>query len=269
MISSIRGLLAEPRLKNVHYDSDELIQVHRKILLEKPMIRQVFEELYRTCRQLDEKYLQGTGSRIELGAGSSFFRQVYPDIISTDIKQGAHLDRVLDAQSMDLPSQSVRAFYAIHCFHHLPEPMRFFQELDRVLVPGGGCVLIEPYHGPVASWFFKRMFATETFNKNQESWETASTGVMVGANQALSYLVFKRDRRRFEASCPQLEIVHSAPLPNYLRYLLSGGLNFRALAPRFTIGLLKGIETILRPLRSTFALHHVIVLRKKKSLPAA
>lgn len=267
MLQKIRSLLSEPRLKDVNYDSDDLIQIHRKILMDKPMIREVFEELYRECRQCDDTYLEGTGARIELGAGSSFFRELYPDIISTDIKHGGHLDRVLDAQAMDLADASVRSFYAIHCFHHLPRPELFFSELLRVLVPGGGCVLIEPYSSPVAAWFFKRMFATETYDKKQTQWETNSTGVMVGANQALSYIVFRRDRARFEAEFPGLEIVNEAPLPNYLRYLLSGGINFRSLAPGACVPVFRAAEHLLKPFNRQLALHHVIVLKKRPSLP--
>jgi SAM-dependent methyltransferase len=263
MTKFIREFLSEPQLRGIHYDSDELIRVHRDILMAKPMIRGVFEELYRGCHELDEQYLAGSGTRIELGAGSSFLKKINPEIVSTDIKFGAHLDRVLDAQDMDLPNDSVRAFYAIHCFHHLPEPDRFFAELERTLIPGGGCVLVEPYYGPIASWFFKRMFTTESFDKNQSQWNTPSTGVMIGANQALSYLVFVRDREIFEQKYPNLEIIHTDALSNYLRYLFSGGINFRSILPAICIAPLRALERILTPFRKTLALHHVVVLRKR------
>jgi hypothetical protein len=56
---------------------------------------------------------------------------------------------------------------------------------------------------------------------------------MEGANQALSYIVFERDRERFERLFPDLEIVEQSWIANYPRYLLSGGLNFRQLLPTF------------------------------------
>jgi hypothetical protein len=86
---------------------------------------------------------------------------------------------------------------------------------------------------------------------------------MYGANQALSYIVFDRDRARFEQELPNLELVEMFPLGNYLRYLLSGGLNFRQLVPSFTEPVLRVIESALVPARRVLALHHMIVLRRR------
>jgi hypothetical protein len=88
---------------------------------------------------------------------------------------------------------------------------------------------------------------------------------MSGANQALSYIVFVRDRAKLLALHPQLEIVEHRPLNNYLRYLLCGGLNFRSLLPGFTAPLIKGVEWLLTPFNRIFALHHIIVIRKKSA----
>jgi SAM-dependent methyltransferase len=213
---------------------------------------------------LDKKYFLGAGQRLEIGAGVSFFNKLFPDVLITDIKKSSHLDRVIDAQQMDLPEYSVRAIYGINCFHHLPEPEKFFHELERVLVPGGGCILIDPYYGPISEMILTRLFKTETFDKSQKNWETNSSGVMVGANQALSYIVFIRDRESFHEKFPGLEIVYAHPMNNYLQYLLSGGLNFKQLVPDFLIPGIKGIEFILTPLAPILALHHIIVLRKKE-----
>jgi hypothetical protein len=87
---------------------------------------------------------------------------------------------------------------------------------------------------------------------------------MQGANQALSYIVFFRDRARFESELPELEITQSFPLGNYLRYLLSGGLNFRQLVPSGSEGALRALERSLRPARRLLALHHVVVLRRHR-----
>ena len=165
---------------------------------------------------------------------------------------------------MDLPDESVRAFYGINCFHHFPEPRKFFHELERTLKPGGGVVLMEPYFGPLASRIYSGLFDTEFFDKNQPEWETAAS-VMQGANQALSYIVFFRDRQKFLREFPQLEIVETAVCHNYLFYLLSGGLNFRSLWPDFLSPLFYLFTFLLYPFRRFFALHHVVVLRKKRN----
>lgn len=170
---------------------------------------------------------------------------------------------VINAMDMDFDEKSVRGIYGINCFHHFPDPHKFFRELLRVLEKGGGCVLIEPYYGFVASRFFKKLFDTETFDKSQKEWFNSKSSIMKSANQALSYIIFKRDARQFEKQYPGLEIVMQRPLANYIRYLLSGGLNFRSLMPGFTSPLLKFIEFLLIPLNRLLALHYIIVIRKR------
>lgn len=264
MLKSLIRSLADPRLAGVDVDSDALLNVHRQILEEKPMIRGVFREFYDLCMALDRRYLSGPGLRVELGAGTSFFKKVYPEVIATDIKSGEGLDRVVDAMAMPFNAASVRAFYAIHCFHHLPSPDRFFTELKRTLAPGGGCIIIEPYYGPAARLLFRRLFASERFEPREPAWEaTSPVGVMEGANQALSYIVFVRDRRLFEHKHPELEILHRRPLTNFPRYLLSGGINFRQLAPTPLIPVINAGELILAPLARWLALHHVLLIRKR------
>jgi hypothetical protein len=124
-------------------------------------------------------------------------------------------------------------------------------------------VLIEPYFGPVAARFYRHVFDVEHFNKAQVDWDRTDAARFVGANQALSQIVFFRDREELQAEFPQLEIAFARPIDNYLRYLLSGGLNFRQLVPDFSLGLVRFAETMLIPLRRCFALHHALVLRKR------
>ena len=264
MLKKIRNKLTDPRLEGVDVDSPELLVVHRKIMMEKKIMREVFTDFYNLCINYDRKYFSGEGKRIEIGAGVSFFKEVYPEIISTDIKPADNLDYVLDALDMDLPDSSVRAFYGLNCFHHFPTPNQFFKELERTLVPGGGCVLIEPFYGPVAAKMYKSLFDTETFDPNQVAWKSESS-IMHGANQALSFIVFIRDRALFEEKYPELELVLTKPLPNYMRYLLSGGLNFRSLVPGFFSPVIKGLEWLISPLNNILALHYAIVIRKKSN----
>jgi len=227
------------------------------------MIYGVMGEFYRTCRSLDQQHLSGDGLRIEIGAGSSLMKDFQPDVQVTDLKPAAFLDRVLDAEQMDLPDGSVHAVYGINCFHHLPGPDRFFSELERVLVPGGGCVLIEPYFGPFAAFLYRRLFTTERFDPDEESWEgSSSQGAMTGANQALSYIIFQRDAAEFQRKHPRLTLAHQQRLHNYLRYLSSGGLNFRQLLPNVATAVLRGVERALTPFDHLLALHHAIVIRK-------
>lgn len=263
LADTVLDRLREPRLAGLDVDTSDVLEVHRQVLAEKPIMRAVFADFYDRCMEIDREHGSGSGERIEIGAGSSRFSERYPEVVATDIKPHPHLDRVLDAQAMDVEAGSVRALFGINCFHHLPDPTAFFGELDRVLVPGGTCVLIEPYHGPVAAAFYARLFETEGFDRSQPTWDDDGRSIMHGANQALSYIVFARDRALFAQSCPTLEVVVEEPLTNWPRYLLSGGLNFRQLVPTRSEPLLRRCERLLAPAARWLALHHVIALRKR------
>jgi len=264
IIAAVREFLKDPRVKGIDIDSPEILDAHRKVIADKPLMKKVFERFYDELITGRDNYFSGNGAEIEIGAGVSFFKEKNNAVVTTDIKATPGLDGVLNAQNMNLASDSVKVIYGINCFHHFPSPRMFFSELDRVLNAGGGCMLIEPYHGPFAKQLYANVHKDEHFNPDQESWEHQSKmSFMSGANQALAYIIFVRDKEVFEKEFPGLEIVSTSRINNYLQYLLSGGVNFRQLVPNFMIPLVQMCEYLLTPISHLLALHYMIVIRKK------
>lgn len=261
-MSALLDRLREPEVRDIDLDDPARIDRHLAVLGRKRMIREVFVECHRAMRALDRVHLTCAGPSVEIGAGVAPLRDTYPDVWSTDIVPARHLDAVVDAQRLPFAGASLRAVYAQNAFHHLPSPDRFFRELARVLRPGGGAILLEPWHGPLASFVYPRLFASEGFDKRFPDWETPPQGPMNGANQALSFIVFVRDRARFERLHPELAIAAQEPLGNYIRYLASGGLNFRQLLPDASIGALRILERLAAPFARWLALHHIVVLKR-------
>ena len=259
----LSDFLTEPALINIKADGSDRYDLHRKILHKKCMLRSVFVEFHHLFNNLSKRYFLGEGLEVELGSGISPIRDSYPNVLATDIVPANHLDKVINAEKMDFKDKSVRVIFGQNCFHHFPHPDIFFSELERVIVPGGGCILIEPYYGSFASFLYKHLFRTEGFDKSYRSWNAPITGPLNGANQALSYIVFVRDRNSFLKKHPTLEIVHHERLGNYLRYLISGGLNFRQLLPDSLTSMIRLLEKFLWPFSRFFSLHHIIVIRKK------
>ena len=254
--------LRDPLLNNMDIDGENRLKLHRKMLEKKRMLCEVFKEFHHFFRGLEKQFLTGEGIKVELGAGVSPMRDSFPEVLATDVVSAPHLDMVVNAEAMDFADHSVKVIYGQNCFHHFPHPDRFFNELDRVLVPGGGAILLEPYYGPFASFLYKRLFRTEGFDKTFPSWETPVVGPMNGANQALSYIVFVRDRALYEKKYPSLQIIYQRTVGNYLKYLLSGGLNFRQILPDFCIGTVELLEKLISPFNKWLALHHVVIIRK-------
>ena len=243
----LRDLLGLKELEKIDVDSKKRINVHRKILETKPIIKNVFQEVHKLFINLDENYLSGDGKKIELGAGAYPIKETYSEVISTDIVDGDNIDQVIDAMNMDLKPNSVRVFFGQNVFHHFSDPKKFFTEIDRVLETGGGAILLEPYYGLISSLIYPHISATEAFDKKQLDWKGNHTGPMKGANQALSYIVFKRDKDKFLNDFPNLEIKYHKTTNNYMRYLLSGGLNFKQLIPNFMERPIQLLEYLLKP----------------------
>lgn len=256
------NLLRYPALNHMDMDGITRLIYHRKLLKSKPMLQQVFKEFHQKFDELDKHYFPVEGARIELGSGIAPMRNLCPNVLATDIVFSSEMDMALNAECMELKSKSVGVFFGQNCFHHFAKPDNFFLELNRVLIPGGGVILLEPYFGPVAKLFYERLFTSEGFDKRFPSWETPDSGPMNGANQALSYIVFTRDRMEFERKYPDLKIVHQEVMGNYLKYIFSGGLNFKKLLPDCFITIVSFFEKILKPFNKIIGLHHIIVIRK-------
>lgn len=263
-LQRVRDGLIDPSVRGVDPDSPGFAEANRRVLREKPMLRHLFERLYGECRAADERFFGSCpGRRVEIGSGSSFVGELYPDVITSDVKLLSFVDLVLRAEALPFRARSLRALWAINVLHHLPRPRDFFRELERVLHPGGGAILIEPFHGPLARWLFPRLHAAETFDAAAPEWEAPGpVGPARGANQALSYIIFTRDRARFEREFPSLELVVDRP-HTHLLYLLSGGVSFRQLAPTVATSMISGLERSLAPLDRWIALQHTLVLRRR------
>jgi SAM-dependent methyltransferase len=265
MLSLLRRWLVDPRVRALDVDAVDFSVAHRRVLTTKPLLQHLFRDFYADCRRMDDTYFSGGGTRLEIGSGSGFMSDVYPDVVTSDLKPLPFVQLVCRGERMPVRDASLRAVYAINTFHHLPSPASFFRELERVLAPGGGAVFIEPYFGPAAQFLFKRLHASETFDTAATSWDSdPAAGPFSRANQALSYIVFVRDRDRFAREFPQLELLTDRP-HTHLRYLLSGGVNFRQLVPNAADRLVIWLERAMTPLARLLALQHTIVIRRRSA----
>jgi hypothetical protein len=89
-----------------------------------------------------------------------------------------------------------------------------------------------------------RYLHDEPFRPEAREWTFASTGPLSGANGALAWMVFQRDRSRFEARYPRLRLERYRP-HTALRYWLSGGLRPWSLLPGWAFPLATRIDRLL------------------------
>lgn len=265
LIDKIRQLIYEPKVRDINVDDKAFLVIHSEVLRRKPLLRSTFETFYSVMTQLCDRYFDCPGVEIELGSGVGFLKNFRPGVITSDIRTGPGIDMEIDALAMSLADESVRCIYAINVFHHLSDPELFFEELIRVLGPGGGCILIEPHGGFASAHLHRYLHRDEHFDVAAPGWRTPQIGgPLSGANQALAEIVFQRDLDKFkERYGDKLEIVHTAYALNYLRYLASGGLNFRQLLPSSVERALTMLERICKPLSKHLSLHKIVVIRRR------
>jgi SAM-dependent methyltransferase len=204
----------------------------------------------------------GPGPTVEIGCGPGFVKRIDPTVITSDVEIGASADLAADAARLPFPDSSLRALILKDALHHLPDVEAFLDESSRVLRPGGVIAVLDPYWGPLAKAVYKWLHP-EPFDPSARTWQFESSSPH-HSNQALLWILLRRDRDRFERRFPCFEILEHGPTigPSFL---LSGGLYGRTPLPSRLLELMWKFEhnqgRWLDPLRFGY----VVALRKKDS----
>ena len=209
-------------------DSHSRVSEIRAQIERKPSLKRLYQEIY-------EKYIEclnrcpNRGLALELGSGAGFPKQMVPELITSDILPYEGVDQVVDATQLPFEDQSIRFIGMVNVFHHISDTERFLQEAQRCLLPGGRLFIVDQHPGYISTPIL-RFIHHEPFDLRAASWGFESTGPLSGANGALAWIVFVRDRHKFQQLFPNLRLVRYSP-HTPLRYWLSGGLKAWNLLP--------------------------------------
>jgi SAM-dependent methyltransferase len=251
--------LDEPKLVGISVGSAEFFRIQNELISERPLLKHCYEHWYNQLLQDYQTVKNPSGIALELGSGGSQLKRFIPVLTTSDIVEG-FADKVIDARELPFENEAVDAFFLTHALHHIPNVRKFFEEASRCLKSNGVISMIEVANTPFAKFFFSN-FHPEPFLPKLPSWDFTQSDAMLDANQALSWIVFVRDKKQFESEFPHLKIEITSYLP-WLSYLVSGGVTKRNLIPKFMTKPILILEALLMPLRSIFALHWHIRIRK-------
>jgi SAM-dependent methyltransferase len=231
--------------------------LHAGIIRRKSLLRRLYIDFYDQFRRAAGEV---RGSKlVELGSGGGFIKEVIPNVTTSDVIDAPGVDLCFSAMDMPFDDASVDAFLMIDVLHHLPDARAFFAEATRCLRAGGKVVMIEPANTPWSRFIYGN-FHHEAFEPDA-GWSFPSTGRLSGANGALPWIIFCRDRARFEDRFPLLRINRVRPHTPF-RYLVSGGLRLRQLLPGFAYPLIKALEAALSPLREQLGMFMTVELER-------
>jgi len=253
----LRKWLAHPDTRGLDVDDPHLTQLRRKIIAEKSFLCKIYREWYLA---IAASLPAGDGRVLEIGSGAGFLQEFIPGLVRSEVFVCPGMDVLLDALTLPIAAGSLRAIVMTDVLHHLPEPRRFFFEAARCVRAGGVIAMIEPWVSPWSRWVYGHLHH-EPFNPEATDWSFPSAGPLSGANGALPWILFERDRARFTREFPEWAI-HTIEPQMPFRYLVSGGVSMRSLMPGAAFGIWRGLENSMHPLMKYIAMFSLVVLER-------
>jgi SAM-dependent methyltransferase len=253
----LRRWLAHPLTRGLDIDDPRTTHLRRRVIREKSFLRQIYEEWYQS---IAGSLPLGKGAVLELGSGAGFLDEFIPGLITSEIFECPGIAVVLDGLALPFADGALRAIVMTDVLHHLPQPQQFFSEAARCVRPGGAVVMIEPWVTPWSRLIYTWLHH-EPFRPEAAEWEFPRGGPLSGANGALPWIVFERDRAKFEREFPEWQVNTIYPIMPF-RYLVSGGVSLRSLMPGWAFGLWRGLEKALYPWMDKLAMFAQVVLRR-------
>jgi SAM-dependent methyltransferase len=252
------SFIVHPRIVREKTGAPEWFIAQRELIHSKPAVRLCYH-LWYTKLIKDIRSVVRDGLIVELGSGSSFIKELMPEVITSDVVPGP-VDLVVDGRHLPFPDNSVKALLLTHVFHHIPDVRCFLREADRVLVPGGVISLIDCAHTPLSRVFFGKIHP-EPYNHMDRNWDFQEGDNLMDSNQALTWMVFHRDLETFRREFPGFAFEGCDYLP-WFGYLLSGGVNLRSLVPSFAARAVEVLDGMLKPLDFLGAIHWHLTIRR-------
>ena len=180
---------------------------------------------------------------IELGCGASFIQKIIKNIIKSDVFLNSNTDLKIDAMEVGLKFENkISNLILVNVFHHINNPELFLRSAEKSLLSGGRIIMIEPSNN-IWSRFVYKLVGHEKFDTEQINWEFESNDPLLDSNQALSWIIFKRDYKKFKKLFPKFSLYKKKSIMP-LSYLLSGGHSYNTKVGKIFIKIIRKLERI-------------------------
>ena len=240
-------------------------------------------ELYYSSKSLNVKFLlerrfswmnnfiKEDDEGIEVGSGAGFLKDFIKNknLKLTDLGNDEHLDfKNINAQATGFSDESFDYVIASNMIHHIPYPMKFFKEMNRILKKKGRLIIFE-YYCSVAFQLITIIMKHEGFNFTVDVWDEKNASSDENnawhGNIAVPHLIFD-DKPKFEKNLGNLFKVDYEDLIECFVFLNSGGVTSKTKylpMNKFFLNLLAYLDTILIKLfPNIFCMGRKIVLTK-------
>jgi SAM-dependent methyltransferase len=210
---------------------------------------------------------------VEIGAGIGFTRDFVQarSVLLTDFQDHPWLD-LGGVDGLATPFSDGQFDFAIanNALHHMAFPMRFFEEMRRILKPGGR-LLIQEMNASLAMRAMIKILRHERYSFDPDVFDrdvACNNPDRPGsANCAIPTMLFA-NLDRFRRHVPYFDVVETG-YSEFLVWLDSGGVNAKTPYVPLPVGVLRVLELIdrglIRVAPGIFALQRRIALRKSPS----
>jgi SAM-dependent methyltransferase len=249
--------LAHPLTRGMDLDSPQTTKLRQRIVAEKKFLRRIYEEWYSLLLK-EATARSAVGPLLELGSGAGFLGKFSHKVITSEVFYIDGVKLVMDGQALPFANQSLKGILMVNVLHHINQPRRFLSEASRCIKPDGLVAMIEPW---LSAWsrLVYRNLHHEPIDEATKEWRIPEAGPLSGANSAMPWIIFCRDRSKLTAEYPQWRLAKVRPIMP-LRYLLAGGISMRSLMPGFTFTLWKTFESLLSPMRNQLGMFAEIIM---------
>ncbi len=210
---------------------------------------------------------------IEVGSGAGFSREFIKNknFKLTDLGNDDHLDfKNIDAQNTNFDDESFNYVIASNMIHHIPYPIKFFKEMNRILKKKGKLIIFESY----CSLIFQLatiIMKHEGFDFTLDVWDEKNPKSdeknAWHGNIAVPHLIFD-DKSKFEKNLGKYFFIEHEKLTECLIFLNSGGVTSKTKfipMSNFLLKILNNVDKILvRLFPSIFCMGRRIVLTKSQ-----
>ena len=190
---------------------------------------------------------------IEVGSGAGFSKEFIKNknFKLTDLGDDDHLDfKNIDAQNTGFENDSFNYVIASNMIHHIPFPIKFFKEMNRILKKNGKLIVFESYASVVfqlVTIIMKHEGYDFTLNVWDEDEAKSDVNNAWHGNVAVSHLIFD-NKKKFDENLGKLFSIEYEKLTECFIFLNSGGVTSKTFCipmNRFFLNILHSIDKIL------------------------
>lgn len=240
------------------------IEIHenRKAWESKPVLREVYADLYRLIAA-NLAPSEGDTRNLELGSGMGNVKAFIADCITSDIFPNPWLDRTENAYALSFADQSLANVILFDVWHHLEYPANALAEVARVLQPGGRLLVMDPAMSATGRFVYglfhhEPLAFDAAFEPRAVPLPNVHDLPYFAAQSSATRLLVKREIPELLEGWRAVAIEHITSFA----YLASGGFRGRQLYPDQFLPAMRLVDRVLGTLPSLFAARSLVVMER-------